>query len=392
MASWALNAHDLGAIVSPVGGEWWRYFAAPPVYPDVGHLFHRLGGDRDLRRADLVEQRLGTILTVVLIVASGALGMLAADGIETAFAGTNDIIFAAGGNGIALGLLGAWAVMRTVEVRADPSEDVEWIGAGVAAAVLILLPLVDDYASVFAGLARPGRRRQGWPPFWLGGSANPADVGQGQVHLDHARALHRYSVDHSSFRTGWSSRSSRRARHMGDLALMQIAGDQAAFTTIVVRAIVARRALEVGTFLGYGAIAIARGLPDDGELILSSRRGVRRAGPRARAQGGASTEGRDPGRARFGEPAGDGPHRAVRLRLHRRDKTEYIDDFEEVLARLRSNGVIMIDNTLREGTVLIPGSSPPALPPSSTTGWRRTSGVDVVLLGLADGITMARKR
>jgi hypothetical protein len=79
--------------------------------------------------------------------------MLAADGIETAFAGRNDILLASGGNGIALGLLAAWAVMRAAEVRAHPDEDVELIGAAVAAAVLILLPLVDDYANVFAGLA-----------------------------------------------------------------------------------------------------------------------------------------------------------------------------------------------------------------------------------------------
>jgi hypothetical protein len=99
-----------------------------------------------------VEQRLGLISTVVLILACGGLGMLAADGIETAFASSNDVLLAAGGNGIALGLLCAWAVMRAAEVRAHPDEDVEVIGAAVAAAVLILLPVVDDYANVFAGL------------------------------------------------------------------------------------------------------------------------------------------------------------------------------------------------------------------------------------------------
>jgi hypothetical protein len=44
-------------------------------------------------------------------------------------------------------------VIRAGEVKAHPDEDVELIGAAVAAAVLILLPLVDDYANVFAGLA-----------------------------------------------------------------------------------------------------------------------------------------------------------------------------------------------------------------------------------------------
>src|SRR5262249_35853241 len=79
--------------------------------------------------------------------------------------------------------------------------------------------------------------------------------------------IHRYSVDHSSFRDGAVPEVERAGEEMGDLASMQIAGDQAAFMTIVVAAIGARRALEVGTFLGYGAIAIARGLPEDGELV-----------------------------------------------------------------------------------------------------------------------------
>ena len=80
--------------------------------------------------------------------------------------------------------------------------------------------------------------------------------------------LHRYAVEHSSFRDGVVPGVEAAAEEMGDLALMQIAGDQAAFMTILVQASGARRALEVGTFLGYGAIAIARGLPADGELLV----------------------------------------------------------------------------------------------------------------------------
>jgi membrane associated rhomboid family serine protease len=151
VASPALDSYDLGAIVGPVQGDWWRYLAAPFVYPDIGYLFVASLGIAIFGTA--VEQRLGTIPTVVLILACGGLGMLAADGIETAFASDNDVLLAAGGNGIALGLLCAWAVIRAAEVRAHADEDVELIGAAVAAAVLILLPLVDDYANVFAGLA-----------------------------------------------------------------------------------------------------------------------------------------------------------------------------------------------------------------------------------------------
>jgi len=150
VASPALDAYDLGAIVGPVESDWWRYLAAPFVYPDMGYLFVASVGIAIFGLA--VEQRLGLLPTVVLILACGGLGMLAADGIETAFAGSDDILLAAGGNGIALGLLSAWAVIRAAEVRAHPDEDVELIGAAVAAAVLILLPVVDDYANVFAGL------------------------------------------------------------------------------------------------------------------------------------------------------------------------------------------------------------------------------------------------
>jgi membrane associated rhomboid family serine protease len=149
-ASADLTIFSLGAIVGPVDGEWWRYLTAPFIYPDVAYLFVAALGIAIFGIP--VERRLGTIPTVVLIVACGSLGMLAADGIETAFASSNDILLAAGGNGVALGLLAAWAVLRAAEIRGRPHEDVEVIGAAVAAAVLILLPLVDDYANVFAGL------------------------------------------------------------------------------------------------------------------------------------------------------------------------------------------------------------------------------------------------
>jgi membrane associated rhomboid family serine protease len=150
VASPSLDTFGLGGILGPVGADWWRYLVSPFIYPDIGYLFVASVGIAVFGVA--VEQRLGMIPTAILIIACGSLGMLAADGMETAFAPRNDVLFAAGGNGIALGLLAAWAVIRGAEVRSRPGEDVEVIGAAVAAAVLILLPLVDDYANVFAGL------------------------------------------------------------------------------------------------------------------------------------------------------------------------------------------------------------------------------------------------
>jgi membrane associated rhomboid family serine protease len=145
----SLTLSDLGAITGPVGSHWWRYFAAPFAYDNVGYLF--ACGVAIAIFMPAVERRVGTIPVALLAIGCGALGMLAADGLDTVFG--NGIPLAAGGNGIALGMLAAWFVLRNAERRADPTEEYDQIAVGVAAAVLLLLPLVDDYASVWAGLA-----------------------------------------------------------------------------------------------------------------------------------------------------------------------------------------------------------------------------------------------
>jgi membrane associated rhomboid family serine protease/DNA-directed RNA polymerase subunit RPC12/RpoP len=143
-----LSVFDLGAIIGPVDSEWWRYFAAPFVYDDLGYLFACA-----LAIAIFVpgiEARIGAIPAALLIVACGALGLLAADGLETAFG--DGVLVAAGGNGIALGCLAAWTVLRDAERRADPTEEYDRIALAVAAAVLLLLPLIEDFADPWAGL------------------------------------------------------------------------------------------------------------------------------------------------------------------------------------------------------------------------------------------------
>jgi membrane associated rhomboid family serine protease/predicted RNA-binding Zn-ribbon protein involved in translation (DUF1610 family) len=143
-----LTTLDVGAIAAPGFDEIWRYFAAPFVYDDAGYLF-AVG----LALAILVpglERRLGSIPAALLVVACGALGMLAAVGLDNSFG--DGITLAAGGNGIALGALGAWFVLRRAEARAN-GEDYDRIALVVGAAVLLLLPTIEDYASFWAGLA-----------------------------------------------------------------------------------------------------------------------------------------------------------------------------------------------------------------------------------------------
>ena len=206
--------------------------------------------------------------------------------------------------------------------------------------------------------------------------------------------LHRYSVEHSSFRDGVVAQIEQAGEDMGDLAGMQIAGDQAAFMSVLVAAIGARRALEVGTFLGYGAIAIARGLPDDGQLVCCEL-DEEYAG-RARAHlAEAGLEGKV--EFRIG-PAVESLRSMDRseqfdFAFIDADKTEYIDYFEETMPRLRPNGLIMLDNTLRGGTVLEPGDSDAARVTAELNDrLAKDERVDVALLGVADGITLVRKK
>ncbi len=144
-----LSAYDLGAIAGPVGDDWWRYFTAPFVYDNVAYLF--ACGLAIAIFLPAIERRVGTIASVLLVIGCGALGMLAADGLDSAF--SDGILVAAGGNGIALGVVCAWLVIRDSERRADPTEEYDQIAVAVVLAVLLLLPAVVDYASVWAGLA-----------------------------------------------------------------------------------------------------------------------------------------------------------------------------------------------------------------------------------------------
>ena len=143
-----LSVFDMGAIIGPIGDEYWRYFAAPFVYDDMGYLFV-IGLALAIFLPE-VERRLGIVPTALMLLACGSLGMLFAVGLEDALG--DGLPVAAGGNGIALGVIGAWLVMRDAGRRRDPTEEYDQIAVAICAAVILLLPLVEDFASPWAGL------------------------------------------------------------------------------------------------------------------------------------------------------------------------------------------------------------------------------------------------
>lgn len=139
---------SFGGLVIPIEDDWWRYLSAPFAYVDVGFLFVVALGLAIFGTG--LERRLGTLPTLVLLIACGSLGMVAAGLFAEA---RNEFLVAAGGNGMALGALAAWLVIRRAETRGAIGEDYDWIGVVVAAVVLILLPLFVYTADWVAGLA-----------------------------------------------------------------------------------------------------------------------------------------------------------------------------------------------------------------------------------------------
>ncbi|MGI9020310.1 MAG: rhomboid family intramembrane serine protease [Solirubrobacterales bacterium] len=143
-----LSVFDIGAIIGPVGDEFWRFFAAPFVYDDLGYLF-AVGIALAIFLPE-VERRLGPVPAGLLVLAAGSLGMLFDSAVEDALG--EGLPVAAGGNGIALGVIGAWVVMRDADRRQDPTAEYDRVAVAVCAGVILLLPLVEDFASPWAGL------------------------------------------------------------------------------------------------------------------------------------------------------------------------------------------------------------------------------------------------
>ncbi|MFI6318549.1 DUF2218 domain-containing protein [Nonomuraea sp. NPDC050556] len=181
----------------------------------------------------------------------------------------------------------------------------------------------------------------------------------------------------------------------GRAAGMQVAADEGALLEMLVRLSGARRAIEIGVFTGYSSLCIARALPADGYLLACdvstewtdiARPYWRRAGVEDRIDlriGPAL----DTLRALPGEPAFD-------FAFVDADKGNYPGYYEEIVPRLAPGGLLVLDNVFLGGRVL-----DPAFQGADHQAMRRVNDalahderLDVVMLPVRDGVTLARKR
>jgi caffeoyl-CoA O-methyltransferase len=207
--------------------------------------------------------------------------------------------------------------------------------------------------------------------------------------------VHRYLVDHGTPPDPVQQALIDETRELGGIALMQVSPEQGAFMTLLTRAVGARRAIEVGTFTGYSALCIAKGLPEDGLLVCCDvseewtsigRRHWERAGVADRIDLRIAPA-LETLRSLQGEPDFD-------LAFIDADKGGYLDYYEAVLGLLRPGGLILVDNVLWFGRV-----ADPAADDEATQQIRRFNDhvaadarVDCVMLPVSDGLTLLRKR
>ena len=215
--------------------------------------------------------------------------------------------------------------------------------------------------------------------------------------IDLTAALHAYLL-----RVGTRESATAQALRAETLAAtpwhpMQISPEQGAFMALLVRLLGAKRTLEVGTFTGYSALVVAEALPADGRIIACD----------------VSEEWTAIGRP-FWERAGVADKIDLRLRpavetldalieagdagtfdfaFIDADKANYDAYYERCLALLRQGGVIGIDNVLWGGRV-----ADDAVDDEDTQAIRALNAkvrddarVDVAMLPVGDGLTLARK-
>jgi O-methyltransferase len=179
---------------------------------------------------------------------------------------------------------------------------------------------------------------------------------------------------------------------------MQIGADQGALMALLIRLLGARRALEVGTFTGYSAMAVAEALPADGRLITCdiseewtaiARRYWRQAGLDRKIElrlGDARGT-----LAALRRESGDGSFDFAFIDA---DKSGYDYYYEACLHLVRPGGLILIDNVLWSGKVADPGVNDP-----DTVAIRELNAkiatdprVEACLLTVGDGVMLVRRR
>jgi caffeoyl-CoA O-methyltransferase len=181
-------------------------------------------------------------------------------------------------------------------------------------------------------------------------------------------------------------------------ARMQISPEQGQFMGLLARLAGARRCLEVGVFTGYSSLALALALPDDARIVACdvserwtavARRYWEAAGVAHKIDLRLATA-----LDTLEHLLASGEAERYDFAFIDADKENYVHYYERVLELLRPGGLVLVDNTLWNGRVADPEDADP-----DTVAIRhfnehlhRDERVDLSLVPIGDGLTLARKR
>jgi caffeoyl-CoA O-methyltransferase len=209
--------------------------------------------------------------------------------------------------------------------------------------------------------------------------------------------LYRYLLE-VSMRESELLRQLREETAKDSMARMQIAPEQGQFMALLVELLGARQALEIGVYTGYSSICIASALPSDGRLVACdmseewtciARRYWHAAGLADRIDLRLA-----PALDTLAALLADGLSGTFDFAFIDADKREYQDYFEETLKLLRVGGMMAIDNTLWNGSVIDPDDqSEDTIAIRSFNEYLHCDDrVSLSLVPIGDGLTLVRKR
>ena len=216
-------------------------------------------------------------------------------------------------------------------------------------------------------------------------------------HIPLDDTLYRYILDHSVREPAVLRElhdETAGMKHAG----MQIGADQGQLMALLVKLVGAKRCIEIGVFTGYSSLAVALALPPDGRIVACdvseewtavARRYWQKAGVATKIdlRLGPATDTLDAMLA-------NGETGAYDFVFIDADKGNYLAYYERCLKLLRAGGLIAVDNTLWSGDVARPENDKPdtvALR-AFNDALHRDERVDMALLTVGDGLTLARKR
>jgi caffeoyl-CoA O-methyltransferase len=206
--------------------------------------------------------------------------------------------------------------------------------------------------------------------------------------------LERYAADHTTTASPVLDAVARSTiRWSGPASEMMIDATEGQLLKLLAGVVGARRILEIGTFGGYSALAMAEALPADGgiDTLELDPAHAAKAAEHVESAGQAGRVNIHVGEALETLDRLEGPYDMAFIDA---GKAEYPDYYDRVVPLMRPGGLIVADNVLRHGRILEADSSDPSITGMRTFNERAATDprVDTVMLTMRDGVSLIRVR